>query len=230
MARNVTRGWSLAAKLAYSSTVRIDLPGYKGVPCRTWLLPLDKDGYGSVWWQGGNEGAHRAAWIERHGSIPPGNCVCHHCDVRSCVEEEHLFLGSQGDNTRDRDRKKRQAFGERSGATSFTEGDIREICSDPRTMKEIAADRAVSANAIRLIKKRKSWKYLPVDENSVAITNERTGARGESNSHAKLLAKDVLAIRQMTGTSASIAKRFGVGITIISDIRRGRRWTHLQEQ
>jgi hypothetical protein len=93
-----TRGWSLAAKLAYSAETAEDLPGWKGVPCLIWLLPLDQYGYGEMWWLGENVAAHRLAWLEAFGPVPDGWCICHHCDVRCCIEPLHLFIGSNLDN------------------------------------------------------------------------------------------------------------------------------------
>jgi hypothetical protein len=46
--------------------------------------------------------AHRAAWALVHGSIPDGAHVLHHCDVRNCVNPNHLYLGTPSDNMRDR--------------------------------------------------------------------------------------------------------------------------------
>lgn len=45
--------------------------------------------------------AQRAAWILKHGQIPAGAWVLHRCDTPSCVNVEHLFIGTPADNTHD---------------------------------------------------------------------------------------------------------------------------------
>lgn len=51
--------------------------------------------------------AHRVSWMLFVGPIPDGLQVCHHCDVRLCVNPDHLFLGTSQDNHSDMVRKKR---------------------------------------------------------------------------------------------------------------------------
>jgi HNH endonuclease len=60
------------------------------------------NGYGHVRWDGRLWLAHRAAWAARHGPIPKGFCVCHRCNVRPCVNPDHLFLGTHKDNMTDK--------------------------------------------------------------------------------------------------------------------------------
>jgi len=71
-----------------------------------WLFSgsLNSDGYGNVR-IGGRKGktvkTHRLAWEEFFGPIPDGLRVCHRCDVPSCCNPDHLFLGTQRDNVTD---------------------------------------------------------------------------------------------------------------------------------
>lgn len=69
--------------------------------CWEWNKYLNSDGYAHFKWRGKTIAAHRCAWELTNGSIPKGMLVLHHCDVRHCINPEHLFLGTDADNMKD---------------------------------------------------------------------------------------------------------------------------------
>ena len=75
--------------------------------CRTYQGHVSKEGYG--WKYVGREGgrylkqlAHRWTWEQDRGvKIPDGLVIRHLCKNRSCVNPEHLSLGSYSQNAGD---------------------------------------------------------------------------------------------------------------------------------
>lgn len=75
--------------------------------CWIWIACCNPKGYGQL-----NVGkkmaqAHRYSYQQFIGAIPAKLQVCHSCDVTSCVNPTHLFLGTNSDNQKDSARKKR---------------------------------------------------------------------------------------------------------------------------
>lgn len=77
--------------------------------CHEWTSSKNQKGYGLITIEGRPKRAHRIAYEVLVGSIPVGMFVCHHCDNPSCINPEHLFLGTAGDNNADMIRKGRMS-------------------------------------------------------------------------------------------------------------------------
>ena len=72
--------------------------------------------------------AHRLAWVEANGPILDGLFVLHHCDNPSCVNPDHLFLGTQADNMHDAQAKGRRPVATHGGRRMYSKGCRCEAC------------------------------------------------------------------------------------------------------
>lgn len=87
--------WSLERRIAQFT--RLDpLSG-----CLIWQRRATRCGYGQITYKYKTSLVHRLNWMLRHGPIPAGMVLCHRCDEKLCVNPDHLFLGTRGDNMAD---------------------------------------------------------------------------------------------------------------------------------
>jgi predicted XRE-type DNA-binding protein len=81
--------------------------------CDLWIAGRNDDGYGKVTINKYSFTASRVAYFMATGIDPKELKVCHVCDNTRCVRFEHLFLGTNADNSADMVKKGRQCRGDK---------------------------------------------------------------------------------------------------------------------
>jgi hypothetical protein len=110
--------------------------------------------------------AHRISYIIFIGPIPKGLFVCHKCDNRSCVNPEHLFLGTNQDNMDDMKKKGRfpKRTGEDSSCHKMTNTEVLWIrfffAKKVFTKTELSRIFNISKTTVGCIIERKTWKDI----------------------------------------------------------------------
>lgn len=128
--------------------------------CWLWLGAIGANGYGSITANKKQIGAHRASYMAFKGKIPKGMLVMHSCDTPTCVNPDHLSIGTHSDNMRDKSHKHRgnSPSGTRHRSHKLTLEDVRNIRLDQRKQQTIAFEYGVSHQTIWAIKTGLIWR------------------------------------------------------------------------
>lgn len=147
--------------------------------CWLWKLKPGGEGYGEIQCNplGIKMTAHRFSYEIFKGPIPKGKWVLHHCDVRLCVNPQHLYAGTAADNNRDtkmRGRtcrgKKHPAYlypdfiknGEENPNAKLTEKVILEMFRriiGGEFQKNLAKEYGINRSLISAIIARRLWRH-----------------------------------------------------------------------
>ncbi len=148
--------------------------------CWLWTGTILWTGYGHMHFSPGHQRmmAHRFSWIVHHGPIPDGLSCLHRCDVRNCVNPDHLFLGDHAANMQDMVRKGRGGVGlimqscpeKRARGTRIDRAklddekvlEIRRRFADGEEMRSIARVYGVSGHCIGSVVHGHTWKHVPM--------------------------------------------------------------------
>lgn len=135
-------------------------------PCWAWTASQQRAGYGKFGMNRGYVLAHRWSYEHHVGPIPDGRFVLHRCDNRTCVNPDHLYLGTQTDNMRDMVSRGRSSRGRDKHTAKLTEWDVRDIremwANDTCTLTqdEIAEGYGVRKRAIWSLLHGRTWAWV----------------------------------------------------------------------
>ncbi len=106
---------------------KVDKNGPNG--CWLFMGYRDKDNYGDMYYDRKHIQSHRLSWRLLRGD--PGKLdVLHKCDNPPCCNPEHLYLGTDKENARDRVRFGKQQRGENVVGAIMTEESVRQLRQD----------------------------------------------------------------------------------------------------
>lgn len=127
-----------------------------------WLWSGAGDRYGQFLINGKPRPAHRVSWQIYRGVIPKAKMVLHRCDVGFCVNPEHLFLGDQSDNMRDRSAKGRHNARRGAGVNTakLTLENVLAIRGSGESRAVLAQTYGVTKDTIWEIQTRKTWRHV----------------------------------------------------------------------
>lgn len=130
--------------------------------CMLWTGTRNNRGYGTLSVGRHRHMAHRYAFELANGPIPTGLQVLHSCDVKQCVNPDHLHLGTHMDNMNECYARigKNRAFGCRNGQAKLNPLKVevmRALRLSGQTFRSIAADFGVDASTVRRACAGKHW-------------------------------------------------------------------------
>lgn len=122
--------------------------------CWLWQAYCMKNGYGFFRTPTKNELAHRVSYRLFVGLLDARD-VMHKCDTPSCVNPNHLSLGTRKENMQDAKKKMRMRSGGQHGRAKLTDEQIAFAKKSNKLQREIAATLGVSQGHISAIKNGK---------------------------------------------------------------------------
>lgn len=154
--------------------------------CWHWLR-REKQMYGYFYLRGKMVQSHKVSYNLYKGEIGEGLWVLHSCDKMSCINPNHLFLGTPKDNSQDmvskgrhaskvhpekmprgnrngaRTKPERLARGEQNGNSILTVDEVRSIkrmLNEGYTQTFIALTFQIDRGTVRQIKRGITWRHI----------------------------------------------------------------------
>jgi hypothetical protein len=151
--------------------------------CWEWVGTKGSAGYGYLYLNGIKLTVTRVMWMVKVGKIPSGHIICHKCDNPSCVNPNHLFVGTFKDNSADMTLKGRNGShakpenlfrgkhqntepwprGEKHFRTKITKDDVllvRKLNAEGFSGVEISKKTGVKYHTVSDILLNRSWTHV----------------------------------------------------------------------
>jgi HNH endonuclease len=118
--------------------------------CWLWTAHTGRGGYGRLRTDDGVKETHRLSYELFCEAIPEDACVLHRCDVRSCVNPDHLFLGDRAANIADMIAKGRAVNlkGTAHGRSKLDKVALQKIRSCKHRVADLAREYGVTRRTI----------------------------------------------------------------------------------
>jgi DNA-binding transcriptional regulator YiaG len=121
---------------------------------------VDIHGYPHVWKNNRGHNLHRVLYEEKHGPLPKEILVRHTCDVRKCINLEHLISGTTKDNAVDRKERGRNntPHGETRSDAKLTKEQVKYIRTHlGASQRELAELLGINQSTVSRIKRGLTW-------------------------------------------------------------------------
>ncbi len=128
--------------------------------CWLWHGAITDNGYATFTHDRKTIHAHRFSFLIHRGDIPAGKHVCHSCDIRNCVNPDHLWIGTRFQNMQDAVLKGRIAYGERAGHSKLNTDLVRRIRRSSECHRVLSEKFGVATSVISNVKNRKTWRHI----------------------------------------------------------------------
>jgi hypothetical protein len=134
--------------------------------CWIYTGGLNRKGYGSIVHNKKKYIAHRFSYEIYKQDFDSSLHVLHHCDNPICVNPDHLFQGTDLDNSIDKINKGRfvSCLGSKNGMSKLTEKDVMQIkkfLAQKKSCSHISKMFGVTDVTISCIKHQKTWRHIP---------------------------------------------------------------------
>ena len=136
--------------------------------CHIWTGTKNGDGYGELRFGKHIRKVHRLRYAHTYGPIPEWLLCCHKCNVKACINPEHIYLGTDQQNADDSKRAGTHLIKRRGTDhhnTTLGEADVLEIrrlyaAGSRTTRAELARLFNVTTATIGNIVNRKTWRHI----------------------------------------------------------------------